>query len=254
MKPITFSLTPADFKKETLVLTIDDSITGLLALASGLDDDNSEWESEREWEAVKYVLDNFDFESAYIQHLNTTMHPCEGLKGGAWLALNNPEAFATALKVWKAEQWDAITDHNACECEELEEETAKASDCARVDCWKEWLHGDNRNWEGLESKAGKDIFGDSDIFSELAFDFVNVTFTADFIADRNDADDCIYTAETLKAYAVETISYTAHKMHAKRKAEHEARATEWKRTQAYKTEREAKAEAERIAKLKDMKA
>jgi len=279
-----FTITPKDFtgkKNDSEVPhTSSGQVYDLLAIASGNSELNDmyDWESDITDGAVQYVLDNYDFETAYIAHLNTQKdmgmspklyisQPADSdLEYGAYVALTYPDSFQEGLDEWTEETKDACRQHYDMPDTvpaDLKTEIEEAVESAQDEMLREYLHGDYRDWRGVYSEASRELFRDYDVdFSQSEEQLVSNVLQVK--VDDNDARIIVEEYEgvelkktpsekRIREAIVGTILNEARHIVEKRKVENEKRKAERERVAAYQKEQKEKKEAERIAKLQAMK-
>lgn len=252
---IKFTITAEDVEKEND--TWSGQLVDFLAVASSWWEWNECTEQNFSYidESIENTFNEIDHESAYIEHLNKTLPPVDGLKAGAYCALNKPKSFANRLEEWVEKQREAMA-----QClgeyshmpEPYATELAKAYDWYEDNLRTEWLQGD-RSHTGVLHEIQTKLFG---TYAPFEYNDETDTFTA--IISREDAieemDVQKPTAEKVKrAY----IDYFVRKFNTERQEQHEKaekQRKEWQETQAYKQEREEKEKQARIEHLQSMKA
>lgn len=161
----------------------------LLALSAGANEYNDLDRFSATDPAIDYVLDHYDYETAYIDQLNTAgasddyaeacrligldegdeaagaiwkAFKAQKLKLGAFHALENASRFPEDLSAWTSdikdharEYWDEPEDVHA----DLLKDLQKASDDAENDLMREYLNGDyGGRWRGVYDEAARALF------------------------------------------------------------------------------------------------
>ena len=295
-KDYIITLTPRDFKPKGSKYPTDAPYTSsgqlydLLAIAAGhqeindIESDNLEVYDG----AIDYVVKNYDWEVAYIEHLNqatsgvlhynhttinddnehNTKWKDSGLLFGAYIALNYPEDFTASMKEWRENVEEVINDclggYEGREglpadlAQELDEAYGSVGD----DMMREYLHGDYRgDWAGVYKEAHKALFRNYDSIDldqsdeDRRQNIITVKIDEDegreLVADWEGCDltKARIGSERVKAAIVGTILHAAERHVNERKARAEKRRAEREQEEAYRKERQAKEEAERRAKL-----
>jgi len=202
--------------------------------------DISEYDDYRDTEA--YVLDNYNYEADMLKGA-----PKDLLK--IWL--NNPEAQAAALDEYKDERKEAIYNHED-DTSPLAKAVQKAIDDQADQNYKEWLHGDYRNWAGILRIAERKYGNDDGIkFTEDKGE-VYVDISEDIIDDWAEDGSIKKTLKAAKEYLEYTINQDARAEYNKREQENAKRKEEYAKTKAYQAERAKIAEEVRQSKIKSL--
>jgi hypothetical protein len=251
-------------------LTDSGQVIDVLALSMNEATQNEVDESAMDYDytVIDYVIENYDFEKAFIEMLNeepTKLKEYEkiyissgtDLLAGAWLALEYPEVFDKMLTDWT----DKIKSTDRFDLEEpkdLIEELQEAVDDYHDRQYQEWLNGDYGNWSGILPLAEKkyecaDVsYNGSE--NALSFEYTDEQGKA-FIADlyAYDSEEVVFSPELLKKDLADMINSNAAYTVNKEKQKREEQKAERDRVKAYQEEQKQKAEAERKAKLLSMK-
>lgn len=246
-----------------------------LALKQWTQDELFENNIEYEWQCgASYHIENYNFESRVLDWLNRypeelpeslrpewkkQAHKPHGLKAGAWLALNKPEDFAAELENYTDEIKEAVRSYYDVDRKniafELAEQVRQGVEDFHAQNYKEWLHGDYSDFAGILKMAARKYDIERVTLEEktgrLVFDFTDEQ-AREFMNNEGEENERPTKARMLEllAYRInaDADNYAEHK-----KAERAKRAEEYQKTRAYKEQRKAEAEAERIEKLKAMK-
>ncbi len=251
--PITFTLTERELDTK---LTSSNAPIDVLALASGFstmnDSDYLDGKFENRGLARQYVIDNYNFEDAYLAYLNKTNDPKDGLESGAWFALNQPDQFSIDLLNWTdrlkedAHAYEMLDTIPA----DLSANLGKADDEASDDYFREWFYGDHRNWDGILSLSSRAVTGEHKSFSwDKETGDILVTLSEDEVQTILGEDEKITSVKRVKEVTVETINSLANNTVHKNKIENEKRRAEYQKTKEYQDKRKAEDEAKRKAKL-----
>jgi len=172
------------------------------------------------------------------------------LQCGAWVALNNAELWTDMLESYtdalKSEQTESISPTFNTELE-------KARDDYSDDMYKEWLHGDYRNWSGVLREIRKYYSAEGISYDEKKQEVTLEFNDEDMTENLAQYDESKLNAKNLKAYILREIGESSSARYNKDKAEQEKRKAERERLAVYKAEQQAKSDAERKAKLLKMK-
>lgn len=234
-------------------------------------------------EVLTYCIDNFNYEKALLNWLNAKFTlPDEFLETnktlrlvieerfkesklrlGAFLALEFPEEFATALEEYKekVEELAHCYQDNEAEMDdlyatELFDECTKANDSFWDDLHREWLWGDKRNVEGI-LPAFKKWIGAKSIDCDLTKEEVYLSFNEEDARDMlessyGDSKAAKVTAANIKMHVIDQINSAQEAVYNKQKAERAKRKEQYQKTKEYKDEQARIARLEREAKLKEM--
>lgn len=254
---ITFTITPKDVEKYNH--TASGKLIDFCAVAIGQYEYDEVYSMNLDYFAdnVDHAFNAIDHEMAYIEYLNATKEPKDGLKYGAWYALNDAENFAIDLSEWIDKQREALT-----EClgdyshmpEPYKTTLQESFEWDEDNLNHEWLHGDHSSM-GLLHELEKNLFGHyAKIEYDKKTDEMDVTIDiADAIEEmsiEHPLTDPEYTRTEYVAYIVN--SYAAETE--KQKQEAQKRREENKKTREYREAVKAAEEKARIEKLQSMKA
>ena len=227
-------------------------------------------------ENTRYVVENFDFEAAYIEWLNNEgkvgmlnikdrkEFEAQDLMLGAWLALERPDTFEAMLDRFKESETDLAQDHDITKSK-LSEEVEQAEDDARESLYKQWLYGD-RDDEGLLEAFSKRLTesrGNVEYSEKERSLTISVSRedAAEYLEEYNGENDYDYymsltdeaLAEDYKTEVCNWVERNAYSNVQQEKRENEKRNAEYKRVREYQAEMKAKTEAARVEKLKSMR-
>jgi hypothetical protein len=273
------TISQKDFKDEDLKTTVSDCWLDVLAQAAGhgTQEDNWEYEADYTDNAKSYVLNNYDYETEFLDELNQNktelvdgmdptsdhyhiwMNTKTNLLFGAWFALNDPECFESELKTFEE---TIKEDPESCEITpaDLLKEVEKAETEASNEFFHEWLYGDRSN-NGVLQDLSK-IFTGS--YRDVNYDKEAQTITIEIGDDELDEfvgawqyDDPKEVAElkkpeNVKASILEFIINKATNNYEKEQTQKNKRREEYAKTKKYQEERAATEKAEKIAKLNSM--
>lgn len=224
---------------------------------------------------VDYFINDFDYESAFIEYLNENPDSdvevaqidsaaraefeSSDLKLGAWLALNRPELFEGKLEAFKDDEQENARNHEQT-LSKLLDEVEEAEGAAQEELYHEWLHGD-RGELGLLGELSRRLFEER-YHVEYTPDkrYLTISATADEMVGFMELDDDeannltnVQVAERFKIEFVAWVERTAYNNVQKDSADTLKRTEEYKRQAAYKAEQEAKKVAARVARLNAMR-
>jgi len=180
----------------------------------------------------------------------TTLAKKAKLQAGAWIALEQPEFFATILAVYIKYLQEHGQDQKI--SKDYAKELKEAKESYNDDQYRDWLSGDHRDFNGVIYEIAK-YFTEARDGSYTKYN-VDTKTEAFYIFELNEDDienakDSGYNKRQLKAWILDSVRNSGEGRAQKDKQEREKRKVERERLTAYK----AKAEAERKAKLLLMK-
>lgn len=227
-------------------------------------------------EAIEYVVKEHNYETELLQQTKTPDQlslmcavlsnsaysvPKDVKHAGAYLALHEPENFATVLDAYrdkcKEEAWNYYdSDFLRGGAPDLVKELREAVDAQNEQNHKEWLHGDHRDYAGVLSLIAK-YYGASERleYNEKKGDSVVFTFDDNSLYESVTGE---YSREegakmpsmaVCKEWLISAITSSINAKHEKNKAEAAKRKEERERVTAYKAERQAQEDRERREKL-----
>jgi hypothetical protein len=239
-----------------------------------LDENNLEYFDE----SVKYVLDNYDFETAFINWANENpneifkssnvgnardkaLFESQELKAGAFLALTFPDWFSDELDKFEEAEKEAVSDNEPTRSSVGQEAETAYSD-SQESLYSEWLNGD-RNSIGLLDTLSQHLTDErrNVTYNESNGSFLEISFDREeaftFIEDESgdEIDENISSEDLsakLKTAILDNLERNASKYTEKQKQELEKRRLEYARIKEYQKGQAEKAEALRIEKLKGM--
>jgi len=184
----------------------------------------------------------------------TTLAKKAKLQAGAWIALNDPEQFATLLETYTDYLKENGTDQEI--SKDYAKELQEARDSYQDDSYREWLNGDRSNYAGVvyeiakyftDARDGSYTKHNADTKTEAFY-----TFELSSKEDIENAKDSGYNKRQLKAWILDSVRNSGEARKQKDKQESEKRKDERERLTAYKAEQNTKAEAKRKVKLLSM--
>jgi anaerobic selenocysteine-containing dehydrogenase len=275
---MTITLTDKDLQTD---LTDSGQVIDVIALSLDQYTENEVYEDASNYnnEVINYIIENYNFEKAFIDYLNTggklediagskmqTEADVSSLKDGAFYALEYPNEFAQALDDWTEEikmnvyQYD---DPNSILPKDLAEEIEKSLESYYEDQTREWLNGDHRDWSGILSLAERfysvtDVTVDrskNEVYFELDEDEAREIIRGnsyDYTDEKVDKMTGTKLEKVTKEQLAEWINSKANSTIAKKREANAKRAEEYAKTMAYQKERKVQAEADRKQKLLQM--
>lgn len=259
----TITITQKDIEKHDIQNTDSGYIIDELAYASGQWTSNDLYENNIDYEPNEPYC--YDFEADLFEHTKTKEElqslakrlevECtvskrkSNLQAGAYMALHNPTQWAEMLKAWESalqSQWSDDEMYSEAYAKELEEAKQSYHD----DMYKEWLHGDYRDFRGVVYEIAKyfteDRNGDWD---EKKAEY---TFTLGEY-DIEKYKEAGYRSNQIKRALLDEIKGASDSRSRKEKADREARRAEYERVKAYKEQRAIEEAEARKKKLQAMK-
>jgi hypothetical protein len=261
-----------DFPQELLAECGDsEGLCDLIAKACGQRSQNELFDNclENLDGAIDYVMEHFDFEEAWLQHLNETVSVAPGaLLHGAFMKLERPIQFEAGAKEFEEKQRAIVSDclGDYLGREGLHPKLAKELEeayCGQEEQdIREWLNGDYRNFDGISKEVmgrkglnfpdSQCILDYEDYFTTAVFDFEEAD-ALQLIEDYDGEEDRKEVPEALlKEALVERLTTLASNTVHDEKVKRDARREEHKRTQEYKKKREQEKEEAEVARLRAM--
>lgn len=273
---MNITITTADVLKNRESVTASGILIDELAYSAGEATQDDVYENSNEIYALDYTIEHYnnrherdllnatkklDALNALRNALELAGVPVKKSKhAGATLALTDPITFAETLDAYrdkcKSEAYSyydsAFLDAYAADyAKELQE----AVDAQQRQDYKEWLHGDYRNYSGVLSLIAKYYGADEALdYNEKTGDSVIFTFDdesiAEDIANANYGEEVKRMSVKLaKEWLIDRITGSIDAEHNKRTAEQSKRKIERERLTVYKAEQAAIDDAARKAKL-----
>ena len=259
----TITITQKDIEKRGIQNTDSGYIIDELAYSAGQWTSNDLYENNIGYEPNEPYC--YDFEADLFEHTKTQEQLHElaerldvgctlskrksNLQAGAYMALHNPMQWAELLKAWESAVRDQWNDDKLFS-EAYQKELEEAKQSYHDDLYKEWLHGDYRDFAGVVYEIAKyftdERSGDWD--SKKA----EYTFTLNE-CDIEKYKEAGYRSNQIKRALLDEIKSASDSNASKEKADREKRREEYERTKAYKEERKKQEEEERKKKLLAMK-
>lgn len=249
------TLTAKDFEKEND--TFSGQLIDFLAVAASWWEWNECYEQNIPYidEAMEMAFNEIDHESAYIEHLNIQGKPVDGLKYGAWYALNMPSDFLDELNKWTDERREEVNEYIG-DYSHMQE--PYATELQNSFKWheeqlrNEWLNGDRSNL-GLLHNVQKDLFG---TYAPIEYDETTDTITAEISIEDAENELGVQKPTTKKVKSA-YIDYFVRMFNSERERQHvkaEKQRKEREETMVYQQERQEEEDQKRIARLKSMTA
>lgn len=207
--------------------------------SNDLRDDSLDYQGQIE----KYVIDEYNFEADMLKAAS---------KGALKKWLNDRGAQNRDLEMYKEAIIEGVLSGNN-DASPRAQAIQKALDDQDEENYREWIHGDYRNWPGILSIAARRYSDDGGGMLEFSDDKGDViaTIAPELIKDWIDEGKIKHAGEWA-AYLEESINQDARHNYQKRTQEREKRRAEYEKTAAYKAEQAAADEKARRAKIKNL--
>jgi len=276
-----------------ITITIDDilikahrdpvSATGTLidelAYSAGEATQEDLWNIDSQIYAIDYTIEHYNYKEELLKNIKTyeqyskltgALNVPEAVNSniskqnkhiGAFVALNYPDHFSVQLEEYTNKLKDEACNYYDSDflndyAPDFTKELQDAVDEQTAQDYREWLHGDRRDYAGVLFLIAK-YYGASDAlaYDEKTGDSVVFTFDDEYLTERLDYAnyDSVpmkeATQEDSKNWLINEITTSINSRYEKNKAEQAKRKAERERLTAYKAEQQAIADAERKAKL-----
>lgn len=279
------TITSKDILDKRNIASMSGMLIDELAFSAGeATEDEIDPEDYATQSAVEYVSKEYNYERALLNETKSAkrlLDLCSALSdsttvafsfpvpkntkhAGAYLALNEPENFALILEKYEAkckeeayQYYDnafltGYSDKSGGYAKDFAKEIQDSIDAQQTQNYKEWLHGDHRNYAGVLSLIAKYYGADEALdYDEKTGDSVVFTFDDEYLKSEmqeyadDGVDPILCTSKECKEWLISQIQSAIDSKYAKRKRDNEARKIERERLTAYKAEQQAQEDNER---------